>query len=489
MSIHALQERLAELPLLKILPLFLLGILLHRAFVLPIGVVVSLFVVSGLGSMLLKRGSLMALALLSAGYLVADLQPRSLAVPTNQPLTLDLRLRDDGMLRGERLRFEAELIRWQDPATANWQSGRGGLWLYADSTLRLAGGDRLLMEGKIYPFRSDSTSFPTMMQMRGYLGRCYLNPYSLLEQKTENSSSLHLRASRTMQRRLGEQSDRSALVRAMTVGDRSGITPELRTAYARSGTSHLLAVSGLHTGMLFLLVNLILWWLPIIHRGHRLRNLLVLVAVWLFVAAAGFPPSAVRAAVMCSMLQWALFTSAPYRALNGWAAAALLLLIFRPYWLFDIGFQLSFLAVWAILAWGVPLCRRCHTHYRLVNWVVDALLISLTASLATAPLASHHFGIIPLIGICINPLAIALGTCLVVGGLLLLLLPPVAPLLRPVILQLATWQNNLVEWVASWEAGYIEYHLPEGLTGLVYLLFLLLTLLLWCRDRKKSVHL
>ena len=76
----------------------------------------------------------------------------------------------------------------------------------------------------------------------------------------------------------------------MTAGDRSGLTPELRTAYSRSGLSHLLAVSGLHTGIVFVLINLLLWWLPLLRRGHLLRNLLAAAAVWCFVAAAGFPP-------------------------------------------------------------------------------------------------------------------------------------------------------------------------------------------------------
>ena len=489
MSIDALQARLAEAPLLKLLPLLILGILLHRYFEFPIWIVLALFVVGGIGALLLQKTTWLILSLTTAGYLAADLQPQPTPLPTDEPLRLELSILDDGARRTDRMRYEASIRRWSHSDATAWQTGIGRLWLYSDTTIHLQGGDRLQLTGKIYPFRSDSESFPTLMQMRGYVGRCYLTPYNLEQHASDDRTTLHLRASRAMRNRLEMENDHTALVRAMTVGDRNGISTSLRTAYSRSGTSHLLAVSGLHTGMVFLLVNLLTLWLPIIHRGHRLRNLLVIGAVWLFVATAGFPPSAVRAAVMCTVLQWALFTSSIYRAINGWAAAALLLLIIRPYWLFDISFQLSFLAVWAILVWGVPLCRLLHTRYRLLNWVVDAFVISLIATLATLPLVSHQFGMIPLLGVLINPPAILLGTWIVLGGLLLLLLPPLAPLLRPMVLQLATWQNGLVEWTASSEGSYLEYRCSEGTTWFVYALFLLLTLLAWCRDRKKSVHL
>ena len=187
--------------------------------------------------------------------------------------------------------------------------------------------------------------------------------------------------------------------------------------------SHLLAVSGLHTGIVFALVNLALWWLPLFRRGHLLKNLRAAVAVWLFVAAAGFPPSAVRAAAMCTVLQAALASASEYVGLNALAAAGFGMLVWNPNWLGDISFQLSFVAVAAILAWGVPLCRRCRTRWKGVNVVVDAYLIGFVATAATAPLVSHTFGVVPLAGLVVNPLAIALAGVVVFGGALWMLAP------------------------------------------------------------------
>lgn len=275
----------------------------------------------------------------------------------------------------------------------------------------------------------------------------------------------------------------------MTAGDRSGLTPELRTAYSRSGLSHLLAVSGLHTGIVFVLINLLLWWLPLLRRGHLLRNLLAAAAVWCFVAAAGFPPSAVRAAVMCTLLQAALASASEYVALNALAAAAFGMLLWNPAWIGDVSFQLSFAAVAAILAWGVPLCRRCHTRWRAVNLLADAYLIGLAATLGTAPLVSHLFGHRPAGRAAHQSAAIALATVVVFGGALWLLLP-LAPLAAPLAWAVGTAAegiNALARLVAALPGGAAEYTLGSLPTAGIYLLLAAGTLAAWCREPKKNV--
>ena len=489
MSLDALSRRLAELPMLRIALCMAGGILLERYVELPITLLILTLLVAGLGSILLRKWYAYLLTLLSAGYLLATFAYSPPAVPYREPALLQVRILDDGTPRTRNTRYEARLEGWQTKDGEQLHPNGGRLWLYADSTLRLSAGERLRYQGKIYPFHSDSTAWSTTMLARGYVGRCYLNPYDFPERLAPGKPSLHQRASRRMQRLLKSSTDAAATVCAMTVGDRSGIHPTLRESYSRSGLSHLLAVSGLHTGMLFVVINLLVWWLPLFHRGHRLKHLLSIGAVWLFVAAAGFSVSAVRAAVMCTLLQWALLSTSTYRALNSWAAAAVLLLAIRPGWLFDIGFELSFVAVGAILCWALPLCRVVRGRYRLLNYLTDMLVVSFVAWLATAPLISHHFGIVSLLGILINPPAILLGTGVVAVGLLLLLLPPLAPLLRPVALQLAEWQNSLAAWCASIEGATLDLRLSESATATIYLIFVALTLVLWCRDRKKSVHL
>ncbi len=275
----------------------------------------------------------------------------------------------------------------------------------------------------------------------------------------------------------------------MTVADRSGLTPGLRADYSRSGMAHLLAVSGLHVGIVFWLVNGVLRWVTLFRRGHLLRNLCVIAAVWGYVAAAGFPPSAVRAAVMASMLQ--LASASTYVAWNALAAAAFGMLLWNPAWLGDIGFQLSFIAVAAILAWGVPLCRRLRTGRRPVDALVDTLVVGFVASLAAAPLVSHVFGVVPTAGLLLNPVAIPLAAVVVMAGLLLLLVP--VPMLLPVFRVIgeaaAGLLDRMARFVASMPGGAVDHSLSAGWTVACYGIFVVVTWAVWQYEPKKSINL
>lgn len=222
--------------------------------------------------------------------------------------------------------------------------------------------------------------------------------------------------------------------------------------------------------------------------GHLLKNLLAAVAVWLFVAAAGFPPSAVRAAAMCTVLQAALASASEYVGLNALAAAGFGMLVWNPSWLGDISFQLSFVAVAAILAWGVPLCRRCRTRWKGVNVVVDAYLIGFVATVATAPLVSHTFGVVPLAGLAVNPLAIALAGVVVFGGALWMLAPVgfLAPAFGFVTGSAAEGISALARLTASLPGGAADYTLGGWPTAAVYAVFALATLAAWSGEPKKK---
>lgn len=200
----------------------------------------------------------------------------------------------------------------------------------------------------------------------------------------ESDNRLHEAASERI-RRLGLSPDAEALTLAMAAGDRTELTAERRAPYARTGTAHVLAVSGLHVGMVFLYVNLLLGGLALLHRGHLVRNAAAVVTIWLFAAAAGLSPGTIRAAVMFTALQLALATTSRYAGVNILATAAFGMLLWRPAYLHHAGFRLSFLSVAAILLWGVPLCRRLRTPWRAANALLGTLVMSAVAAAATAP--------------------------------------------------------------------------------------------------------
>ena len=445
MKISRLPDRLDRMPMLKILVFFAAGIALAGRYELPLWFLAGAFVVTGVLALSLRSSAATVAMILTAGFAAAQFRAPRATVPRGVHTVYEVTVEGFPADRGRYVVADASVAAWRDPADGRWHAYAGTLWI-AERTL--------------------------------------------LERLPDRHAGLHRRAVERLSR-LPMSAGAAAVVEAMAAGERRGVTPELRTAYSRSGLSHLLAVSGLHTGIVFALVNLALWWLPLFRRGHLLKNLLAAVAVWLFVAAAGFPPSAVRAAAMCTVLQAALASASEYVGLNALAAAGFGMLVWNPNWLGDISFQLSFVAVAAILAWGVPLCRRCRTRWKGVNVVVDAYLIGFVATAATAPLVSHTFGVVPLAGLVVNPLAIALAGVVVFGGALWMLAPVgfLAPAFGFVTGSAAEGISALARLTASLPGGAADYTLGGWPTAAVYAVFALATLAAWSGEPKKNVSL
>ncbi|MEO6831724.1 MAG: ComEC/Rec2 family competence protein, partial [Chitinophagaceae bacterium] len=226
------------------------------------------------------------------------------------------------------------------------------------------------------------------------------------------------------------------LLRAMLLGDEQGFDPELRQAYSQTGIIHIVSISGSHVAMMFLLISAILFWL----RGRHadwIKYLIGLTVVWLYVLVAGAPPSAVRSAVMFSIVALSVITAREGQALNTLMAAAFILLVGRPQWLFALGFQLSFLAVLSILLFYQPLVRLWPQNNRLAKHLWQAVCVSFAAEILIAPLVVYYFHNFPVSFVVANLVSsIALGLCTLIGGVAVIALcwiPPVAGFLGELI--------------------------------------------------------
>lgn len=490
MTLQALRSRLDRMPMLKLLVPLAAGIALSGYGSLPLWFLAGAFLVSGTAALLLRSSAATVASLLTAGFAAAQLRTTEPDVPRGIHTAFEVRIEEAPSDRGRYTVTTAKVTAWRDPTRAVWRSSSSHVRLYTDSLTRVEAGERIVCRGTIRPFHGGSEGYRKLMQRRGFAGTLRLSEGSLFERRPATEQTLHRRAVDRLGR-LPLPEEAAAVVQAMTTGNRNGLSETQRQTYSRSGLSHLLAVSGLHTGIVFALANLLLWWLPLLRRGHLLRNLLATAAVWSFVATAGFPPSAIRAAVMCTFLQASLASGSEYVALNSLAAAATGMLLWNPAWIGDVSFQLSFVAVAAILAWGIPLCRLVRTRRRAVNLLTHACLIGLAASLGTAPLISHQFGIIPVAGILVNPLAIIPATVVVLGGVLWLLLPTdlLAVPAAWVVGTAAEGIDALARLTASIPHGFVEHPLGSGATAGIYLLFVAATLAAWCSEPKKSLPL
>ena len=216
-----------------------------------------------------------------------------------------------------------------------------------------------------------------------------------------------------------------ALMAALTLGDRSQLQSDLRDPFARSGVSHVLALSGLHLSLLFALFQwIVLRRMPLGTRRYGLAAVVGVVLMWGYVLVAGMPLSLVRAAVMFTLVQgFAIFQRRSISVAN-LALAATAILVWQPQALFDVGYQLSVVAVLSILVFVPHLpCPPRWRRYALVRYLYALTVVSVVAQVGTAPLVAYHFHTIALYGLLGNMVAVPAASLLLLLGLLFFLLP------------------------------------------------------------------
>ena len=476
--------------MLRLVVPLIAGIALAQAVVVPWWISAVACFVLGIGAIVFHGQWALFFMVVSAGFTAGQWRMEPSSLPFKTPMDLMVTIETVPIDRPRGQRAEGRVEAWRDPEISEWIACSERVVIYADSTVELNGADRLVVHASIRPFGAKNPSYARLMYGRGYAGTIGINRAKVYDIQHTAPSSLHASAVDAVER-LDLKPRNRAVAQAMLTGERAGLTPAIRTTYSRSGFAHLLAVSGLHTGIIFLVINLLLWWLPLLSRGHIVRNVVAIGAIWIYVAMVGAAPSVVRSAIMYSILQFSLAEGSEYQSLNALGGAAMLMLLWDARWLGDLSFQLSFISVGAIIAWGIPLCRALKTRWRWVNLLVSSLVISAVASLATAPLVSLRFGIIPVAGIVLNPIAIAITTLIVGVGIAWLLLPfsALAGIFGWALDALCGAVNALADFTSAIPFGRIDYALPPQAVDALYLIFAVATLALWCKDRKKALPL
>lgn len=217
---------------------------------------------------------------------------------------------------------------------------------------------------------------------------------------------------------IGEQD--FAVIAAMAMGDKSALSQETKEVYSISGTSHILAVSGLHIGIIFQLIILLLGG----KRRSKLTIILSTTIVWAYVIFIGFPASAVRAATMLSIYSMVLLSLRPDPTLNTLALAYIIMVLVNPFNIFDIGFQMSFLAVGSILLFYPLFFCLLSSHSNIIRAIWGLFCVSLAAQIGTLPLIVFYFGRISCYSLLTSFIAIPAATLILYLCVLLFILSP-----------------------------------------------------------------
>lgn len=275
-----------------------------------------------------------------------------------------------------------------------------------------------------------------------------------------------------------------AVVSAMTLGDRTRIDDETRSLFAETGASHLLALSGLHLGILFALYRFFVLRRIARRRLYAVAALLGVAALWGFAFVAGLPVSLVRAAVMFSLWQLAACLNADRFPVNNLALAAWAILLCSPAALFDVGFQLSCLSVLSILLFN-PLFPRPKgiMSRRPLRFGCELLSVSLSAQIGTLPVVAYVFHELPVYGLLANLLVVPLSYPLLAAAFLFLLVPPLRPATGFVLETTFGLMERLLGGLAALPGSTVEWR-PALLS--VVLCYVLLALVLACSVRRRT---
>ena len=496
-----LAERLEQLPFLRMLVPLVSGIVVADYLSIPTPFLLAMLAV-GIGAWFVFRGermrqTIVALLLLGVGVSCAEvLTPRE-AMPRNQRLVVSGTICDNINTRGRWHRTTADITQFRlyDDSAAVWQPCFENISLYIDTAYTVQLGERFSAVVYINPLDTTggTSGYARTMRSRGVLGRAYVIDGRLImvEPGTPGTGwGYIIQASKRVQaaivRRLtafGMDERELGVAMALLAGDRTLLDPEVREDYSKAGVSHILAISGLHLGIIFLLLNYLFTPLLFFRRGRTVRTILVILALWSYAFVSGMSASVLRAAFMLTVMQFSLFSVWNYNSYNALFGSAFILLLIRPTFLYDISFQMSYLALLGILffyprfhRWtGVERATIVLRRWRgrtkgvlrlpaaflcnLFVFMTGAILIGLSAQIGVMPLVGWAFGRLPLLSVLANPLIMLVITWLMVAGFCYLMLAAVPGLgwLAGVILRwLLERQNAWVEWIAAWPGTFIE---------------------------------
>ena len=467
----------ADFPFLRYLPCFVLGLLL-APYLPEVYLRASGWVLAALwiGYFMLLALASNRFTMLSSALGYALLGTLGLFLAPPYPLNEIAPWEEKGAYLGEVQRFDItkpnsfenliEVIAVK--GESGWRKHAGLVLIYHKSERPLKPGEVIWIPKK--PEEIPAPTFPNEFDYRQFLARKGIFHRQFLGQDfvsvdSSRQSGIEFAVVRLrqyfaevidthMQRPTSKQ-----IALALLLGQKESLDKDIKQAYSETGTLHILAVSGLHVGIIY---SLLLLPLSALKQGHPLRQgylVLVVILIWVYSAMTGFSPSVIRAAAMFS-----LFTAGQMRkrrpsVWNILAFSALLMLGIDPDVLFDLGFQLSYLAVGGIVGLQPLILRLWQPRHRVLEYIWQMASVTLAAQLVTTPLTLYYFHTFPSYFLLANLLVVPLSyvtLCVGVPFLLLAWIPWLGGLLGWVLDLLLWGQNELTYGVQALPGGTID---------------------------------
>ena len=294
----------------------------------------------------------------------------------------------------------------------------------------LGTGDQLLIRARISDFRKAGNpwefNYPRYMRDRGIYGTLYAasENWERLEKKSDFSivifsSKIRARLYEILAKKLS--GDELAICSALIFGERDYISEEVKDSFSRAGVMHVMAVSGLHVGIVYLMLFYFFFFLDGLKYGRVFKSVIIILLLWLYAMITGYTPSVLRATVMFSFLVIGQNLGRNTNIYNSLALSAFVLLCLNPFYLRNVGFQLSYFAVTGIVFFYPKIYALLSFKYWLPNKIWMLLCLSVSAQLSTFPLVIFYFHQFPNLFFISNLFVIPLVSGLIYLGFTTLL--------------------------------------------------------------------
>ena len=327
------------------------------------------------------------------------------------------------------------------------------VWLYlAKDSLAadLMPGDELLVYARMEAPRN-------YLYYKGVSGSAYVPSGAWRKTGREPVDNWKMKALRLRERIIGKYrqwgigAEQLPVLSALTLGYKNDLGEEVRETYSVAGISHVLALSGMHVGIVWLLLDGLLR--PLVRMRLRwLKGVAVIGTLWAFAFVVGLEASVVRAVIMCMLVEIGRLSGFKPLSMNTLSIAALGMLMYWPFYLFDVGFQLSFVAVASILLL-YPLIYGAFTlRSRMGRWTWGILSVSMAAQLGTAPWVMYYFSLFSVYFLLANWVA-AILVPFIIYGAVLMMLTACLPGLQSFVVGAVNGMVTLLNEVAGWTSA------------------------------------
>ncbi len=278
--------------------------------------------------------------------------------------------------------------------------------------------------------------------------------------------------------------DELAIINALILGQRQDISDSVYNSYVNAGAIHILAVSGLHVGIILIILGLIFKPIENFKHGKLIKTILLVIFLWCFALIAGLSASVTRAVTMFSIIAIAMNLKRPTNIHNTLAISMFIILLFKPLFLFDVGFQLSYLAVFSIIIVDPLIYKKWKPKNKVIDFYWHTFTVTLSAQLGIIPLSLYYFHQFPSLFFISNLVIIPfLGLILGLGILVVLL--AILGLLPQFIVdiygRIISLMNDFIAWISRQEV----FLLKEIAFSLLYVLAAYLVIISLIRLLKK----